>query len=108
MMMLTGSFLISLLAIVVTSKQLIAAAEALGTPPSNRTARRYRSIALCLFMVSSGLLIAAALADAIAGARSLSEILGWSGIGCLLACVCCRTRYASVNEKPMDNTWDLA
>ncbi len=58
-------------------------------------------------MVSSGLLLAAALADTVAGGRSLSEVLGWSGIGCLLMCVLCGSRYAAVNEKPTDYGCDL-
>ncbi len=68
--MVMGSFLISILADMITgaSKQWIAAAEALGAPPVSPSARRFRSVALCLFMASSGLLLAAAVADTVAGA----------------------------------------
>jgi hypothetical protein len=107
--MVMGSFLLLILAVLITgaSKPLIAAAEALGVPLISPAARHYRSVALCLFMASSGLLLAAALADTVAGARSLSEVLGWSGIGCLLMCVFCGNRYASANKKHTDQEWDL-
>jgi hypothetical protein len=108
--MVMGSFLLSILADLITgaSKQRIAAAEALGAPPVSPAARGYRSVALWLFLASSVLLLGAALADTIAGARSLSEVFGWSGIGCLQVCVFCGIRYASVNKKRADNRWEIA
>jgi hypothetical protein len=108
--MVMGSFLLSILTDLATgaSKRRIAAAEAFGAPPISPAARRLRSVALWLFMASSGLLLAAVLADTVAGARSLSEVFGWSGIGCLQVCVFCGIRYASVNKKRMDHECDLA
>jgi hypothetical protein len=108
--MVTRTFLLSILAVLIAGAfgRLGAAAEALGAPPIRPAARRLRSMALGFLMASSGLLLAAALAETIAGARSLSETLGWGGIGCLLLCVPCSLHYASVNKKRTENEWDLA
>ncbi len=105
-----GSFLLSLLADLITgaSKQRLAAAEAFEAPPISPAARRYRIAALCLFMASSALLLTAALVDTVVGSRSLSEVFGWSGIGCLQGCSFCGIRYMAVNKKPSHDEWDLA
>lgn len=105
-----GSILLSILADLITgaSKQRLAAAEAFEAPPINPAARRYRIVALCLFATSSVLLLTAALVDTVAGARSLSEVFGWSGIGCLQVCVLCGIRYAAVNKKSKSDEWDPA
>lgn len=105
-----GNFLLSMLADLLTgaSKQRLAAAEAFEAPPISPAARRYRIAALCLFMAASVLLLAAALVDTIAGSRSLSEVFGWSGIGCFQVCVFCGIRYAVVNKQPNHDEWDLA
>ena len=96
-----GSFFLSMLTDWLTgaSEQRLAAAEAFGAPPINPAAQRYRSVALCLFPASSALLLAAALADTVAGARRVSEVFGWSGIAGLQGCVVCGLRYAVVNQK---------
>src|SRR5690348_7714266 len=108
--MVMRTLLLSILAVLIAGAfgRLGAAAEALGAHPISPAARRLRSIALCFLMASSGLLLAAALADTVAGARSLSEVLGWGGIGGLLMCVPCSLLYASVNKKRTENEWDLA
>jgi hypothetical protein len=105
-----GSFLLSMLADLITgaSKQRLAAAEAFEAPPISPAARRYRIAALCLFMAASALLLTAALVDTMAGSRSLSEVFGWSGIGCFQVSVFCGIRYAVVNKKPNHDEWDLA
>jgi hypothetical protein len=104
-----GSFLFPMLADLITgaSKKRLAAAEAFESPPISPAARRYRIVALCFFMLASALLLIAALVDTIAGSRSLSEVFGWSGIGCIQICVLCGIRYAAVNKKPKYDAWDL-
>jgi hypothetical protein len=104
------SFLLSILTDLINgaSKQRIAAAEAFEAPPISSVARRYRFVALCLFMIASALLLTAALVDTLAKWRSLSEAFGWSGIGCFQVCVVCGIRYAAVNKKPKYDDWDLA
>src|SRR6185312_16092503 len=95
------TFLLSILAVLIAGAfgRLGAGAEALRASPISPAARRLRTIARGFLMASAGLLLAAALAETVAGARSLSELLGWGGIGCLLMCVPCSLHYASVNKK---------
>jgi hypothetical protein len=108
--MLIRTFLRSIVTVWIawTFGRLSAAAEALGEPPISPTARRLRSMALGFLMACAGLLLSAALAETVAGARSHSEVLGWGGIGCLLVYVACGLHYASVNKKRTGNEWDLA
>jgi hypothetical protein len=105
-----GNLQLSMLVDLITGagKQRLAAAESFEAPPISPEARRYRVVALCLFVASSALLLATALVDTGAGARSLSEVFGWSGIGCLQMCVLCGVRYAAVNKQPRYDERDLA
>jgi hypothetical protein len=100
-----ASFLFSIFVDLITgtSKQRLAAAEAFGAAPINPAARRYRLVALSLFLASAVLLLAAAVSDSVAGVRQLSEVFGWSGIACLQLCVFCGIRYAIVNGRPKDD-----
>ena len=75
------------------------AAEAFETPPLTPTARRFRAIAFCLFMVAAALLLTAALVDTVANAREMSEKFGFSGIACLNLCIHCSLRYKAANER---------
>jgi len=56
-----GGFLLSMLFDLIngSTKRRMDAVEAFGTPPANPTAQRYRTIALCLFVTASMLLLAA-------------------------------------------------
>jgi hypothetical protein len=105
-----GCLLISILVdqIAGASRVRLTAVGAFESPPISPAPRRYRIAALCLLLASSGSLAIAALVDTIAGARSLSDVFGWSGIVGLEACVLCGLRYAAVNEKPKkSDDWDL-
>ena len=75
------------------------AAEAFDTPPLTPTARKFRAIAFCLFMVAAALLLTAALVDTLANARDLSEKFGFSGIVCLNLCIHCSLRYKAANDR---------
>lgn len=105
-------FFLSMLAVMITgvSGQLLSVVEAFGAPPVSQRAVRYRSVALCLFMASSGLLLTAALSDTFVGDRFRSEVFGWGGIGCFVMCVLCGIRYAVMNNKckTIDQEWDMA
>jgi len=76
----------------------IRAAEAFETPPRNRIAKRWTTIALTLFLLASTLMLTAALVDWFTGRRFIAECLGWTGVVCLQLCVVCGVRYAVVNR----------
>ena len=103
-----GCYLLAMLAYLIMRKRWIAALEALDAPPNNTAAQRYRSGALCFFLAFSALLLVGALANTIAGGRTFSEVIGWSGLGCLPVCAFFVFRYAAVNKKPKYDEWDLA
>ncbi len=75
------------------------AAEAFDTTPLTPTARRFRAIAFCLFMLAAALLLTAALVDSVANGRDLSEKFGSSGIACLNLCIYCSLRYKAANDR---------
>tara|TARA_R110002049_G_C9140834_1_gene559609 strand:+ start:1192 stop:1701 length:510 start_codon:yes stop_codon:yes gene_type:complete len=77
----------------------IRASEAFETPPRNTTARRWAAFALNLFLLTSSLMLGAALVDWFTGRRFLAECLGWTGVACLQLCVVCGVRYAIVNQN---------
>ncbi len=109
MTLLMVSFLLGILVSLIPRAlgRINAAEEAIKALPVNPAASLYRSVALGLFMAFSGLLLAASLAHSVWGARLLYEVLGWSGVGCLLASAFCGFRYASVNKKCTDRDWDF-
>lgn len=74
------------------------AAEAFNDSPQNATAVRYRCMALALFVISSVLLVLAAVFHMMANQPLLSNVLGWSGIVALLASSWLGRRYAAVNR----------
>lgn len=76
----------------------LAAAEALEKPAISSAAQRYRTAAVILFLLTSAFLFSAAIAYTIAPHIVINEILGWTGIVCLHACVLCGLRYAVVNS----------
>jgi hypothetical protein len=82
-----------------------AAFGALDALPTNPLARRYRAAAFYCFMMFAALLLASSLVDTVAKARPLSEVIGFSGIICLLICVFCLLRYASVNKAKQCDHW---
>ena len=82
--------------------EMVEAAEAFETPALSRAARRYAVIAFCCLLAGSALLVTAALVDALAGARGLSEKFGWAGIGCLVVCVHSGLRYKAANRRAVE------
>lgn len=82
------------------------AAEAFETPPLTTTARRFRAIAFCLFMLAAALLLTAALVDTVANDRELSEKFGSCGIACLNLCIYCSLRYKAANERAFNQIVD--
>jgi hypothetical protein len=79
-------------------KHSLDAAEALDKAPITPTVQRYRAIAFIFFMTAAVLLLTAAILDSIANERFASECFGWSGIGCLHACVITGLIYKAVNH----------
>jgi hypothetical protein len=79
--------------------RMIEVAEAFETPPSSNAARRYAAVAFCCLLAGASLLVTAALVDAFANARPLSESFGWAGIACLVVCVCSGLGYKDANRR---------
>jgi hypothetical protein len=78
--------------------RMVQAAEAFETPPLSRAARRHAVAALCCLLAGAALLLTAALVDAFADLRPLSEKCGWAGIACLVVCVYSGLRYKVANR----------
>ncbi len=95
------AFLLGMIADIVSGSAAtrIRAAEAFETPPTNPTARRWATIALTLFLLTSALMLTAALVDWFTGRRFIAECFGWTGVACLQLCVVCGVRYAIVNRN---------
>jgi hypothetical protein len=74
------------------------AADAFDSSPRNASAGRCRRMALGLFLMSSILLLSAALIHTMADRRLLSSVLGWSGIVALLVRSWLGRRYAILNS----------
>ena len=100
------AFLLGMIADIVSGAAAtrIRAAEAFETPPRNPTARRWATFALTLFLLTSALMLSAALVDWFTGQRLVAECLGWTGVACLQLCVVCGVRYAVVNRKQHPET----
>ena len=83
---------------IIATKTRLAAVEAFGRPPRTQGGRRWRMLALALFVAASVLMLAAGLTFVVGRRSALSETLGWSGVACLQLCVVCGLRYAVVNR----------
>lgn len=81
-----------------TTQKHLDAAEAFNTSPKHVSAVRYRYMAMGLFLLSSILLVSAAVFHSIANQPLISEILGWSGIFALLFCSYLGRKYAIINR----------
>jgi hypothetical protein len=78
------------------------AVEAIETSPMTCAAWRYLVMTMFFLMTGAALLLAAALMDSLAEAHRASEILGYSGLGCLQAFGFCGIRYKAVNRVAPD------
>ena len=79
--------------------RMVEAAEAFETPPLNPVARRHAWIAVCSLLAAATLLLTAALIDALAQARPLSEAVGFAGVLCLILCVHSGLCYKDANDQ---------
>lgn len=81
------------------ARQLIRAAEAFEASPRNAAAKRCAAVTLVLFLLTSLLILTAALIDWFTGNRFLAECAGWTGIATLNLCVAGGLRYAVLTHS---------
>ncbi len=84
-----------------STQKALYAAEELEKPAASPVAQRYRTGAVVLFLLTSALLVCAAIAFTVAPQNVIHEILGWTGIVCLHLCVLCGLRYSTVNRRAL-------
>ncbi len=82
-----------------STQKALDAVEALEKPSASPAAQRYRTAAVVLFLLTSAFLVSAAIAFTIAPQNVIHEILGWTGIVCIHACVFFGLRYAVINAS---------
>lgn len=80
-----------------STQKALDATAALEKPALSPRAQRYRTGAVVLFLITSALLVGAAISFTIAPGNVINEVLGWTGIGCLYLSVLCGLRYSAVN-----------
>lgn len=96
MLAITISFLVGLMFSIPLTRA--AARGAFDSPPTNPLAHRSGRAAFSFFMAFAVLFVAASLTHTLAGGGLLRDVLGFSGLACLLVCAVCLLGYVRVNK----------